>query len=102
MMGHRASILAIMILEVADAMLTTGSAQTFQRYHCADGTQFVLAFYDYDKRAFLQIDGGALALAKRLTVSGARYAGGGVTLKIGKSGITIKHLKRPATSCDLL
>jgi|SRR6516162_7446535 len=77
------------------------SAQTFQSYHCVDGTHFIVGFYQYDKRAFMQIDGDAIPLAKRLTLSGARYSGAGVTLKVGRSGTTVKHLKRPVTACAL-
>ena len=76
-------------------------AQTFQNFRCADGTQFIVGFFEYDKRAHLQIDGRAVTLAKRFGLSGARYSGGGVTLKIGKAGTTIKHAKRPATACEL-
>ena len=52
-------------------------------------------FFDYDTRAHLQIDGRAVTLAKRLALSGSRYSGGGVTLKITKAGITVKHARRP-------
>jgi membrane-bound inhibitor of C-type lysozyme len=76
-------------------------AQTFQSYRCADGTQFIVGFFEYDKRAHLQIDGRAVTLAKRFGLSGSRYSGGGVTLKIGKAGTTIKHAKRPTTACEL-
>ena len=76
-------------------------AQTFQTYRCADGTQFIVGFFEYDKRAHLQIDGRAVTLAKRFGLSGARYSGSGVTLKIGKTGTTIKHARRPATACEL-
>ena len=76
-------------------------AQTFQRYRCADGTQFIVGFFEYDSRAHMQIDGVAVTLAKRLTLSGSRYSGGGVTLKIGKAGITVKHARRPVTACEL-
>jgi membrane-bound inhibitor of C-type lysozyme len=76
-------------------------AQTFQNYRCADGTQFIVAFYEYDTRAHMQIDGRAVTLGKRLALSGSRYSGGGVTLKIAKSGTTLKHAKRPATACGL-
>jgi membrane-bound inhibitor of C-type lysozyme len=76
-------------------------AQTFQSYRCADGTQFIVGFFEYDKRAYLQIDGEAVALARRFGLSGARYSGGGVTLKITKSGTTVQHAKRPATACEL-
>src|SRR5260221_3751573 len=77
------------------------SAQTFQNYRCADGTQFIVAFFEYDKRAHIQIDGRAVTLGKRLALSGSHYSGGGVTLKITKAGTTIKRSSRPATVCGL-
>jgi membrane-bound inhibitor of C-type lysozyme len=77
-------------------------AQTFQNYRCADHTQFIVGFFDQDSRAHLQVDGHEATLARRLAVSGARYSGGGVTLKIGKAGVTLKHLKRPVTSCEAM
>jgi membrane-bound inhibitor of C-type lysozyme len=87
------------------AGVTAGSAaapaQTFQSYRCADGTQFIAGFFQYDSRAHLQIDGRAVTLARRLTLSGARYSGGGVTLKIGKAGVTLRHARRPVTACEL-
>jgi len=76
---------------------------TFRNYRCADGSQFIVGFYPYDSRAYLQIDGGPVTLRRRLAVSGTRYSGGGVTLKISKTGlITVKHARRPETACDLL
>lgn len=98
---HKAIILAIAILTGGTIAARPASAQTFQNYRCADGTQFLVGFYEYDKRAFMQIDGKAVPLAKRITLSGARYSGQGITLKIGKTGTTIQHLKRPVTSCTL-
>jgi membrane-bound inhibitor of C-type lysozyme len=74
-------------------------AQTFQSYRCADGTQFIVGFFEYDKRAHLQIDGKPVTLARRLGL-GARYSGGGVTLKIAKAGTTVKHARRPVTACE--
>ena len=77
-------------------------AQTFQNYRCADGTQFIVGFFEYDKRAHLQIDGRAVTLAKRLSLSGSRYSGSGVTLRLTKAGATtLKHAKRPVTACEL-
>ncbi|OAF10862.1 lysozyme inhibitor [Bradyrhizobium centrolobii] len=100
---HKAIILAFAVLAGGTFQARPVSAQTFQTYHCADGTQFIVGFYDYDKRAFLQIDGEPITLAKRLTVSGARYSGAGITLKIGKTGATtVKHLKRPVTACQVI
>jgi membrane-bound inhibitor of C-type lysozyme len=78
-------------------------AQTsFQSYHCADGTQFIAGFFQYDARAHLQIDGRAVTLAKRLALSGSRYSGSGVTLRITRSGTTVKRARRPATACQLI
>jgi membrane-bound inhibitor of C-type lysozyme len=76
-------------------------AQSFQTYRCADGTQFIVAFYAYDTHAYVQIDGRPVTLAKRLALSGSRYSGGGVTLKITKAGTTVRHAKRPVTACEL-
>ncbi len=75
-------------------------AQTFQSYRCADHTQFIAAFYDHDSRAHLQVDGRAVTLARRFAFSGARYSGGGVTLKITETGTTLRHAGRPGTSCE--
>ena len=95
----RSSLGAIVLLAAAGS--SPAAAQTFQNYHCADGTQFIVGFFEYDKRAHLQIDGRAVTLAKRLTLSGSRYSGGGVTLKITKTGTTVKHAKRTVTACEL-
>ncbi|MBR0715903.1 MliC family protein [Bradyrhizobium liaoningense] len=97
---HKAIILAVAILAGGTASMRPAAAQTFQNYHCADGTNFIVGFYDYDKRAFVQIDGTSLPLKKRVTLSGARYSGAGITLKIGKGGTTVQHLKRPVTACE--
>jgi membrane-bound inhibitor of C-type lysozyme len=75
-------------------------AQSFQTYHCADGTRFIAGFYKYDSRAYLQVDGQAVTLAKRLALSGSTYSGGGVTFKITRAGITLRHARRPTTACE--
>jgi membrane-bound inhibitor of C-type lysozyme len=100
---HKAIILAITMLAGGIFGARQAEAQTFRTYRCVDGTQFIVGFYDDDKRAFLQIDGEPVTLAKRLTVSGARYSGAGVTLSIGKTGATtVRHLKRPVTACAVI
>jgi membrane-bound inhibitor of C-type lysozyme len=79
------------------------SAQTttFRTYHCADGSEFIVGFYPHDSRAYVQIDGGAVVLPKRLAISGARYAAAGITLKLSKLGrTTVKRRKRPETACE--
>jgi membrane-bound inhibitor of C-type lysozyme len=76
-------------------------AQSFQNYRCADGTHFIAGFYKYDSRAFLQVDGRPVTLTRRLALSGSTYSGGGVTLKITRAGVTLKHAGRPRTACEL-
>lgn len=85
------------------ALSSQALAQTsFQNYRCADGTQFIVGFFQYDSRAHLQLDGRPVTLAKRLALSGSRYSGGGVTLRITRSGATtLKHGKLPVTTCEL-
>jgi membrane-bound inhibitor of C-type lysozyme len=99
---HKTNILAISLSAMAALAGSPASAQSIQSYRCSDGTQFIVGFYEADSRAFMQIDGRAVTLRKRLAASGSRYSGSGVTLKIGKAGIiTVKHAKRPVTACDL-
>jgi membrane-bound inhibitor of C-type lysozyme len=82
--------------------MSTASAQaTFQTYRCADGTQFIVGFFQYDKRAHMQVDGKAVTLMKRLVLTGARYSGGGVTLRTQKSGTMLTVGRRKATACEL-
>jgi membrane-bound inhibitor of C-type lysozyme len=82
------------------AAVPRATAQSFQTYRCADGTQFIVAFYAYDTHAYMQIDGRPVTLARRLVLSGSRYSGGGVTLKITKAGTTVRHARRPVTVCE--
>jgi membrane-bound inhibitor of C-type lysozyme len=100
MVRRRYSIFGAVLLAAA-AVSSPASAQTFQNYRCADGTQFIVGFFEYDQRAHLQIDGRAVTLAKRVALSGSRYSGGGVTLKITRAGATVKHARRPVTACEL-
>ncbi|QOZ53553.1 MliC family protein [Bradyrhizobium sp. CCBAU 53338] len=100
---HKAILWGIIMLAAGMSGGRQAEAQTFRTYRCADGTQFIVAFYDDDKRAFLQIDGEPVTLAKRLAVTGARYSGAGITLRVDKTGATtVKHLKRPATACAVI
>jgi membrane-bound inhibitor of C-type lysozyme len=72
--------------------------QSIATYHCRDGSEFVLALYEYDRRAHVQLDGKAVALSKRVSLSGTRYAKGDITLRIMKTGATLKRGKR-LTEC---
>ena len=89
------------ILLLAAAGSSPAMAQTFQNYRCADGAQFIVGFFEYDRRAHLQIDGKAVTLTRRFALSGARYSGSGVTLKITKTGTTVKRARRLLTACEL-
>jgi membrane-bound inhibitor of C-type lysozyme len=72
--------------------------QTFSMYRCSDGSEFIAAFYEGDSRAHLQLDGKAVALSKRISVSGSRYAKGDITLRITKTATTLKRGRR-STEC---
>ena len=89
---------AAIVLEGSAALAQT---TTFQTYRCGDGTEFIVGFFEYDKRAHMQVDGKAVTLQKRLALTGSRYSGGGATLRVTKSGVTFKIGKRPVTSCQL-
>jgi membrane-bound inhibitor of C-type lysozyme len=102
-MNWRKTIILAAVLSAAGtlACLPRAFAQSFQTYRCTDGTEFIVAFYAYDTRAYVQIDGRPVTLARRLALSGSRYSGSGVTLKITKAGIMIRHARRPVTACEL-
>ncbi|QIG91665.1 MULTISPECIES: MliC family protein [unclassified Bradyrhizobium] len=96
-----AFVIGAILLQVCGS--SAASAQSaFRNYRCADGTQFVAGFFTGDTRAHLQLDGKAVTLTKRLSLTGTRYKGGGVTLEISRSGLArLRHAKRPATACEL-
>src|SRR5262245_7612065 len=99
----RNAVFGAALCAAAVAALPTGAAaqSSFRNYRCADGSQFTAGFFQYDRRAHLQLDGKALTLPKRVALTGSRYQARGVTLKITKTGVTtLKHGKRPATTCE--
>jgi membrane-bound inhibitor of C-type lysozyme len=73
-------------------------AQTFRTYNCYDGSQFILAFFEGDKRAHLQLDGRAITLPKRIALYGSRYTKGEISLRTTKTAITLKRGKQ-STEC---
>jgi membrane-bound inhibitor of C-type lysozyme len=73
-------------------------AQTFIRYSCLDGSEFIAAFFAGERSAHLQLDGKAMSLPRRLSLSGTRYAKGDITLRITKMVTTLKRGKR-STEC---
>lgn len=92
---------ALCVVTMAVAAPVAPAQSSFRNYRCADGAQFMVGFFQYDSRAHLQLDGKALTLPKRVSLSGSRYQGNGVTLRITKGGVTtLKHAKRPVTTCE--
>jgi membrane-bound inhibitor of C-type lysozyme len=95
----------IVALTAAAAALAPAAASaqttTFQTYRCGDGTEFIVGFFQYDKRAHMQVDGKSVTLQKRVALTGSRYSGGGVTLRVTKSATTLKVGKRAVTACQL-
>ena len=83
MNGYKTAIFGAALVVVGGL---TGSspalAQTFDSYHCADGTRFIVGFFKYDKRAHLQIGGRPVTLAKRL----ARQRSRGRRQLVSRSG----------------
>jgi membrane-bound inhibitor of C-type lysozyme len=103
-MNCRLTAILYTLLFAGTALISPpASAQTttFQTYRCGDGTEFIVGFFEHDKRAHMQVDGKAVTLQKRVWLSGARYSGGGVTLTVKKSGTTLKVGKQPVTTCQL-
>lgn len=91
------------LLIVAGALAAAApqaTAQGFATYHCRDGSEFVAAFYEGDKRAHLQLDGKAVALSKRVALSGTRYVRRDITLRFSKTGVTLTRGKQ-TTICAL-
>ena len=99
---HKIIIFGAALFVAGTASGPSSAQTTFQNYRCADGTEFIVGFFEYDKRAHMQVDGKAVTLGKRLALSGSRYSGGGVTLTVKKAGTTLKHSKRPVTTCELI
>jgi len=73
-------------------------AQPFLTYSCLDGSEFVVAFFAGERSAHLQLDGKAISLPRRLSLSGTRYAKGDISLSLTKTGTTLKRGKR-STEC---
>ncbi|WOH63218.1 MliC family protein [Bradyrhizobium sp. BWA-3-5] len=92
---------ALCAAAVATIPSAVSAQSSFRNYRCADGSQFVVGFFEYDKRAHLQLDGKALTLPKRVALTGSRYQAKGVTLRISKAGVvTLKHARRKTTTCE--
>jgi membrane-bound inhibitor of C-type lysozyme len=95
---RRRTLIALLSAAVVLVGGPPAAAQTFQTYHCRDGSEFVVAFFAGDRSAHVQLDGKAVALPRRASMSGSRYAKGDMTLRITKTVTTLKRGKR-STEC---
>ena len=99
---HIAHLVGALLLITVTGTTSAAAQSKFQTYRCADGTEFIVGFFQYDKRAHMQVDGKAVTLHKRATFIGSRYSGGGVTMRTTKkAGTTLKVGKRKTTACQL-
>ena len=92
--------LLIALLGTAAALIGQPAlAQTFQTFHCRDGSEFVVALYSGDRTAHVQLDGKALALRHRPSLSGSRYTKGDISLRMANKAATLKRGRR-TTECS--
>lgn len=95
--------LAAAAAALSGATASPAAAQTFQSFICADGARFTAAFLKYDpKQVHLQIDGKAVALKKRFTLTGSRYTARGISLTVNRSGTILRHGRRGPTKCTAM
>ena len=67
---------------------------TWQNYRCADGTEFVVGFFGYDKRAHMQVDGKAMTLEKRVALGGESHPKSPKSHPAKKNGLALAELTR--------
>jgi membrane-bound inhibitor of C-type lysozyme len=90
-MTRRLTRFVVVAVAVA-ASGATARAQRFIAYQCEDGAQFQVAILDTEKMAYLQLDGHAYQLPKKIAYTGDRYAKGGITFWVrGNGRTTIKR-----------
>jgi membrane-bound inhibitor of C-type lysozyme len=82
----------VVIAVAVAASGTVAQAQRFIAYECNDGSQFQVALLETEKIAYLQLDGHAYQLPKKIAYTGDRYAKGGITFWVrGNGRTTIKR-----------
>ena len=89
----RQAIGCALVIAGAVGLSSPASAQRFIAYECNDGAQFQVALLDTEKIAYLQLDGKALQLPKKIAYTGNRYAKDGYTFWVrGNGRVTIKRI----------
>ena len=77
---------------IAAALVSTpAKAQAFRNYQCEGGAHFELAFLKNSKAGFVQLDGKSLQMPRFISITGARYRKGGVTIWIRGERATLRR-----------
>ena len=92
-------LLSMLAAQVAGIMPAAAQTSALQTFRCDDGSNFVVAFYRGESRAHVQLDGKAMTLPRRLSLSRARYSAGGITLRIKENAATLSR-GRKTTECS--
>jgi len=99
--SHTRAIVWVVATAIILFAAASAAAQVFTTYRCRDGSEFVAAFYEGDRRAHLQLDGKAITLSKRLAIKGSRYVRGDITLRFDRSGVITLKRGRRTTDCTV-
>src|SRR5215470_5981934 len=67
-------LLSMLAAQAAGIMPAAAQTSALQTFRCDDGSNFVVAFYRGESRAHVQLDGKAMTLPRRLSLSRARYS----------------------------
>ena len=90
-MTRQATLFALAAVGIV-GLSVPASAQRFIAYECEGGAQFQVALLEREAMAYLQLDGHAHQLPKKIAYTGNRYAKGGVTFWVrGNGRVTIKR-----------
>jgi membrane-bound inhibitor of C-type lysozyme len=81
------------------AAASPAHSQNFIAYQCQDGAQFQVALFPRENMAYLQLDGHAVQLPKRIAYTGSRFARGGITFWIRGNGRTTIKRAGKTTEC---
>jgi membrane-bound inhibitor of C-type lysozyme len=77
-MARTFSVTIVLLSALEGGGITSAAPQTLLTFHCSDGTEFVSALYP-GTRAYVQLDGKAMTLPRRISLSGTRYSSGDIT-----------------------
>ena len=91
---------ALCAAAVATVPSAASAQSSFRSYRCADGSQFMVGFFQYDKRAHLQLDGKALTLPRRWTLSQTGGADGVALSGEGRDAPDHQSGGRDAQACQ--